>query len=427
MALKTQKTLFTNISELVCVSKDAALRKLGEQMNDLCVLKNAAMLVDTHIRWIGASKESPTVVDEQTTIVDCSQQCILPGFVDSHTHVVFAGSRSHEFARRLQGVSYQQIASEGGGILSTVKAVREATEEELMLQAKTLVLSALKHGTTSIEIKSGYALSVEDELKMLRAIRRLRTEVPSHISATFLGAHDFPPEYAHDREAYVDLICKEMIPAVSSEQLADYCDAFCDVGYYTVEQTERIFRTAQEHGMRLRLHADELGCVHAAELAARMGADSADHLLFVSDQGIKDLAASGTVATLLPGTAYTLRLPYAPSKKLIEAGACVALATDCNPGSCFSENMQGILSLACSNMHMSMEQAISAATLNGAAALGSSSLRGSLEVGKEADFLLLDCRSYTDMIYHFGVNHVEQVWIGGKCVHDVDAVATTAR
>ncbi len=409
-----KQTLLSNISELVCVSSGGEKRKRGVAMNELHLIKNAAMLFDTHIHWIGTMEESQRLTLDNVERIDAGGRCVMPGFVDSHTHIVFAGSRSHEFARRLQGVSYQTIAAEGGGILSTVRAVREASLDQLIEQAQNLAESALAYGTTSMEIKSGYALSTTDELKMLRAIKALREVVPLHISATFLGAHDFPPEFAERRDEYVDLICREMIPAVAEEGLAEYCDAFCDVGYYTVEQTEKIFVSAREHGLRLRLHADELGCVHAAELAQRMGADSADHLLFVSDEAVQAFAHCDTVATLLPGTAYTLRLPYAPAKRLIEAGATVALATDCNPGSCFSENMQQMMSLACTNMHMSMEQSICAATLNGAAALGQSDRRGSLEIGKEADFVILHDAHYTDMMYHFGVNHVASTWIGGS-------------
>ncbi len=417
MAVVRRKTLLRNISELVCISHSAELQKRGAAMNDIALMENAALLMDEHILWIGPESDASAQIDEHTDVVDCAQRCVMPGFVDSHTHMVFAGSRSHEFARRLQGASYQQIAAEGGGILSTVRAVRAASEDDLVANGRRVLLSALSYGTTTVEVKSGYALTLDDELKMLRAIRRLREELPIHIYATFLGAHDFPPEYAHDREAYVDLLCTQMIPAVAAEGLAEYCDAFCDVGYYTVEQTERIFGTAQEHGLKLRLHADELGCVHAAELAVRMNARSADHLLFVSEEGKKALGEGETVATLLPGTAYTLRLPYAPAQELMQAGACVALASDCNPGSSYSENMQQVLSLACMNMHMSMEQSLNAATLNGAAALDVSATRGSLEVGKEADLLLLDCSHYSELIYHYGVNHVQSVWIGGRRVH----------
>ncbi len=414
------RTLFINIGQLVCVAQDSELVKKGSALSDLHIRHNAAMLVDERILWIGANEESAQYRDGVQEVVDCGGRCLIPGFVDSHTHMVFAGNRSNEYARRLSGVSYQQIASEGGGIQSTVKAVREASLDELIARGYELAMSALRHGTTTLEIKSGYALSLEGELKMLRAIAELRKRVPIRIHATFLGAHDVPTEYKQRREEYIDEICTSMIPAVAAEGLAEFCDVFCDEGYYTVDESRRIFKAAQEHGLRIKVHADELACVHAAEMAADLGAVSADHLLFISDQGIADMARSGTVATLLPGTAYTLGLPFAPARKMIENDVTVALATDCNPGSCFCENMQMILSLACSGMKMSVEQSISAATLNAAAALGVSADRGSLVVGKAADFSLLQTASYADLIYHFGVNQVAEVWIGGqRCVTNI--------
>ena len=408
------RTLLTNISQLVTVGSQGEGTKTKSAMSELSIVENAAMIFSDNIEWIGTASEASRLELDKTVKIDCNQKCVLPGFVDSHTHIVFAGNRSHEFARRLAGVSYQQIASEGGGILSTVRAVRNASVEELYVQAKVLAISAMQHGTTTIEIKSGYGLSTEDELKLLRAIRMLRNNVPLRIHSTFLGAHDFPPEYRDNRDAYVDLIINEMIPIVVEEKLAEFCDMFTDTGYYTIEQSERILRAARDAGLKLKVHADELSSFGAADLAARMGAISADHLLFISDNGIADMISSKTIATLLPGTAYTLRLPYAPARKMIDQGAVVALATDCNPGSCFNENMQTIISLACMNMNMSVEEAITASTLHGAAALTSSSTVGSLEVGKKADFTVLNSSHYADMVYHFGVNHVEQVWIDGK-------------
>lgn len=410
------RTLLVNIGQLLQVTDAADLNKRGSAMQDLHILSDAAMLVEESILWIGPNDRHTEVIHRADTVIDCGGRVVMPGFVDSHSHVVFAGSRSHEFARRLQGVSYQQIAAEGGGILATMNAVRAASEDELFRQASVLALSAMEHGTTTLEIKSGYALDTEGELKMLRAIRRVRESHPLTVHSTFLGAHDVPPEYAHDRDAYVRLVCNDMIPRVVDEGLATTCDVFCDTGYFTVEQSRMILDTAQRHGMRTKVHADELSCFHAAELAVECGSLSADHLLFVSDAGIESLASSDTVATLLPGTAYTLRLPYAPARRLLGAGAAVALATDCNPGSCFSENMQGVLSLACANMNMSIEESISAATINGAFALRASDIAGSLEVGKQADFLILDTRHYADLVYHFGVNHVAQTWIRGRCV-----------
>lgn len=416
------KHLLIHIAQLLTLPSGNAEYKCGSDMGELGTLRDAALLVDDatgRIEWLGTTNEALAIYHTQLPefkILDCSDKCVMPGFIDSHTHIVFAGNRSAEFARRLQGVSYQQIASEGGGILSTMRATRSATVEELYENGKRLALSALRHGTTSIEIKSGYGLSLEAELNQLRAIKLLREELPLRISATFLGAHDFPPEYHERRDEYVDLIVNEMIPRVADEGLADFCDVFADTGYYTLPQSKRVLKAAAQAGMKLKVHADELTPFGAAELAASLGAVSADHLLFISPKGIEDMKAAGTVATLLPGTAYTLRLPYAPARSMIDAGAIVALATDCNPGSCYMENMQVVLSLACMNMRMSIEEAITAATLHGARALCTAETTGSLEIGKMADFLVLDTPNYSDLVYHFGVNHVEQVWIGGQKV-----------
>lgn len=389
-------------------------------MRDIGEIKDGALLFGEEIEWLGTTQAANEKLTSGSIspdkIIDARGKTIIPGFVDSHTHIVFAGSRANEFARRLRGATYREIAESGGGIQTTVKATREASIEELVENGRMLALSALKHGTTAIEIKSGYGLSIESEMKMLRAIKILKQELPIHVSATFMGAHDFPPEYKDNHQKYVDLICNEMLPAVAAEGLAEYCDAFVDQGYYTIAQAEKIMETACNFGMKIKMHCDELACVGAAELAGKLHAASADHLLYISDEGIQALKESGTVATLLPGTAYFIRLPYAPARKLIDAGAIVALATDCNPGSCFTENMQLILSLAVINMQMTAEEALTAATLNGAAALGLSDSMGSLEAGKKANFLILDVPTYEDLFYHFGINHVEHVFVNGRKV-----------
>lgn len=411
-------TLFTNISSLVTMSAGGATCKSGTQMQDIGAVSNGAVLIDDGIiQWTGTAAEAAERLDNLAIvaddIVDCTGKIVLPGFVDSHTHMVFAGNRSDEFARRLRGTTYQEIAAEGGGILKTMRAVRESSVEELAAIGLHLVTNAMRYGTTAVEIKSGYGLDLQSELNQLRAVRILRSELPLHISATFLGAHDIPPEYRNDREAYIRLLCNEMIPAVAEEGLAEFCDVFTDTGYYTVEETERILRCAEEAGMRLKIHADELSNVHAAALSARLRCSSADHLLNIDDEGIAAMRDANVVGTLLPGTAYFLGLPYAPARRMIEQGMTIALATDCNPGSCFTENMQLILSLACTQMKMTMEEALCAATLNGAAAINKSDVLGSIEPGKEASFIVANGSSYTDLIYHFGVNHVQEVWIRG--------------
>ncbi len=411
-------TLLTNIASLVTMNANGAARKSGAQMQDIGAISDGALLIrDGTVHWIGTAAEAHTRMENldflADEIIDCSGKTVLPGFVDSHTHMVFAGNRSDEFARRLRGTTYQEIAAEGGGILKTMRAVRESSVEQLAATGLHLVTSAMRYGTTAVEIKSGYGLDLESELNQLRAIRILRDELPLHISATFLGAHDIPPEYKNNREAYITLLCDTMIPAVAEEGLAEFCDVFTDTGYYTIEETERILLRAEQAGMKLKIHADELSDVSAAALSARLSCSSADHLLNINSEGIAAMSKAGVVGTLLPGTAYFLGLPYAPARRMIEEGMAIALATDCNPGSCFTENMQLMLSLACTQMKMTMEEALCAATLNGAAAIATSDSMGSLEPGKEASFLIAGTTSYTDMIYHFGVNHISEVWIKG--------------
>lgn len=413
------KTLLINIGELVTVNANGASHKSGRDMSDIGVIHNGAVLFDETILWVGTTDYAEKQIIHEyddITIVHCKGKCVLPGFVDSHSHIVFAGNRATEFARRLAGVSYQTIANEGGGILSTMRAVRSATVENLAEIGKSLAMSALSHGTTTMEIKSGYGLSIEAELNQLSAIRYLQEQLPMTIVPTFLGAHDFPPEFAENRDDYVDVVINEMLPEVAKRNLAIFCDVFTDTGYYTVEQSRRILNAGKEYGLIPKIHADELSSFGAGELAGEIGAISADHLLYVSEAGMQSMNNAGTVATLLPGTAYTLRLPYAPARTMIDNNMIVALATDCNPGSCFTENMQTIMSLACSSMRMSIEEAITASTLNGAAAIGMSDTIGSIEVGKQADMILLDSANYADLVYHFGVNHIAHVWRKGRMV-----------
>jgi imidazolonepropionase len=400
------------------------------------------------IEWVGTAEDAEHLDQTDVTVIDCTGKTVLPGFVDSHTHMVFAGSRAHEFARRVAGATYAEIAAEGGGILTTMRAVREATLEQLAANGRKLVQSALAHGTTTVEIKSGYGLDTESELKMLEATKKVQgtrykvqqspslvpspsSPVPSPSSLvprssslvpspsslvpsvfiTFLGAHAVPPEWKHDPEAYVNIVINEMLPAVAEQGIAEFCDVFTDAGFFTVEQSTRILKKAKELGLKLKVHADEIALIGASQMAAELGCISADHLEHSTIDEIRILRDAGVVCTLLPGTAYTLRLPYPDARTMIEEGAVVALATDCNPGSSYSESMPTIMSLACMNMRMSIEEAIVASTINGAAALGISATCGSLEVGKRADVVLYDVASYKDIIYHYGVNHVERVWV----------------
>ena len=408
----------TNISSLVCIDEKNQPFKKQDELSNIIEIQNAAIIFDHTIKWIGKSDELNNAILKHNffidNIFDAKCKAIIPGFIDSHTHIVFGGNRSNEFARRLQGASYIEIAQEGGGIQSTVKATRSASKAELFESASKLLSNAIKHGTVAFEIKSGYGLDLNTEIKMLEVIHMLKEKFPTKIKSTFLGAHDFPIEYKNDKDAYVDLICNEMIPEIAKRKLADYCDAFVDKGYYTLEQGRKIFETAKKFGMEIRTHADELACVGAAELAAEVCAKSADHLLFVSDEGIESMKKSNVVATILPGTSFFIRLPYANARKIIDSGTIVALATDCNPGSSFTENMQMILWLATLNLKMSMEEALVASTLNAAYSLDLHKKLGSIEVGKEASFLILDVPSYKDMFYHYGTNHIDKVFIKGQ-------------
>ncbi len=406
--------LLEKISQLVSpipsenLSSDTTPRAVGSDMGNLRVLENAAVAIDGP--KIVAVGPSDTLAEQYPAAerIDCSGKTVLPGFVDSHTHLVFAGNRSNEFAMRLRGATYQEIYEAGGGIRSTMRAVREASLEEIVEKARPLVQSAFRHGSTTIEVKSGYGLDTESELKLLEAIRVLDREEEPDLVATFLGAHAFPPEFADDRDAYVRLITDEMIPEVAERGLAEYCDVFTDEGYFTVEESERIFEAGTEHGMKVRVHADELADVSAAGMAARLGAVSADHLLKISDAGIDAMAEAGVIATLLPGTAFYLNLPYAPARRLIERGLAVALATDCNPGTNMCENMGMTLALACMGMRMTIEEAITAATLNGAAALDRSDRIGLIHPGYAADLVIADTPTYPDLVYHYGVNRISK-------------------
>jgi imidazolonepropionase len=348
--------------------------------------------------------------------LDAHGRVVMPGFVDSHTHAIFAGSREQEFAQRTAGVSYQDIAAAGGGIPTTVQATREATTDELVALATRRLDLVLQHGTTTMEAKSGYGLTTADEVKILEAIRLLQDQHPVEIHPTFFGAHEVPPEYRENADGYIDLVVGEMIPAVATKRLAEFCDVFCDQAAFSVEQSRRVLQAGLEHGLRPRLHADEFAASGGAELAAEVGALSADHLLRVRRDGIRALKAAGVTATLLPGTAFFLGLPYAPARAFLEAGLRVALATDFNPGSSYTPNMQLILTLACTQMRMTVEEAIEAATVGGAHALGLQAQVGALTPDRWCDLVVLDVPSYVHVPYLYGVNHVQTVVKAGEVV-----------
>lgn len=360
--------------------------------------------------------------DDNTALFDATGKTVTPGLVDAHTHLIWGGYRDEEYEMRLRGATYLEIMGAGGGIMSTVRATRIAHEDELKQTARERLARMLAHGTTTVEIKSGYGLSVDDELKCLWAIRDLNMELTTlgtgpRIAATFLGAHAIPEEYADDPEGYVDLIIERMLPTVAAEGLAEWCDVFCDVGAFTAEQTRRILQAAKDLGMGTRLHANEFARIGAVQVACEMGCSSADHLLVLEPEDIEGLRRADTVAVLLPGTPLGLGLgKYAPARGLIEAGVPVALATDCNPGTCPSENLALMIALACSQMKMSPAEAVVAATINSAYALDRGHVAGSLEPGKLADIAIWNAPNHRHIAYHFGVNLVEHVFVGGRQV-----------
>jgi imidazolonepropionase len=393
-------TLFTNISQIVTAADDA-------------VRENAAVVVrDGRVTGIVAAQQAQQTY-EGAALVDCEGGVVTPGFVDSHTHAVFGGWRAAEYEMRARGLDYMEIARQGGGINASVADVRRRSEEELIELALPRLYEMARHGTTTVEIKSGYGLATSDELKLLRVIRALQQRVPLRIVSTFLGAHDVPLEYRDRRSAYIDLIVNEMLPAVAAERLATFCDVFMEPGAFTGDETRRILNAAREHGFQLKLHADEFESSGAAELAVELGAASADHLGAVSETGIQALAASDTVATLLPATLFFLgKTKFAPARRLLDAGATVALATDYNPGTAPSSSMPLVLTMACSQMRMTPLEAITAATAGGARALRERDV-GSISAGAHADLVLWRVSDYREIPYRFGNPPVAGVWLGG--------------
>lgn len=409
--------LIKNIKELVTVDDRGLRFKTGSQMRDISIIAGGAVAIEgDRILWAGPSLDLPTEYGEAHRIVDADGMVALPGLVDPHTHIIFAGTREGEFEERILGRTYAEIAAAGGGILSTVRATRAASREELVDLAKPRLDRMLAFGVTTAEVKSGYGLATADEIKMLEAAAELDTTQSVALVPTFLGAHEVPLEYRGDRDAYVDLVVREMIPEVSRRGLARFCDVFCETGVYDLRETERILAAGLAHGLRPRLHADQLSPLGGAALAGRIGAASADHLEHISDEGISAMKEGGTVAVLLPGASFFLGISHPPARRVIDAGLPVALATDCNPGSSMSENLVLMMTIACCQMRMTPAEAISAVTLNAAAALDLSREIGSIQAGKRADLVLFDAPGHRYIPYHYGANHARLVVKSGKIV-----------
>jgi imidazolonepropionase len=411
--------LVRNARELVTVAGSGGPRR-GSAMAEIGLVEDGAVAVkDGRILAVGKTAEvlSRVKVDEGTTVLDASGKVVTPGLVDPHTHAVFAGSREYELEMKIAGAGYLEILARGGGILDTVRATRAATRDELIAAGLKHLGQMLAQGTTTAEVKSGYGLTLEDEVKILEVVRELARRQPVELVPTFLGAHAVPPEYKDDPEGYVALVTEEMLPVVAGEKLAVFCDVFCEEGVFSVPQTRRILARAGELGLKPKLHADEITPLGGAELAVEMGAVSADHLVRVSPEGIRRLAGARTVAVLLPATTFCLMgSSYAPAREMIERGVAVALASDFNPGSSPVNSLPVVMGIACRQLKMKPAEVITALTINAAHAIGRAGEVGSLEPGKKADLVIFDAPTYRYLPYRFGTNLVQTVVKSGRIV-----------
>ena len=403
-----------NCAQVVTLAGPAQPR-VGPELRELGIVAPGALLLrDGLIEGVGSSTEIEKLIDKDCEVVDAGGRIVMPGFVDAHTHPVFAGTRVDEFEERIKGASYQEIAARGGGIQATVNRTRAASVDELVAAGKRYAAWFLRGGTTTIEAKSGYGLSLEDEVKMLRAIRRLDDETPLRYVPTFLGAHSVPPEYRARRSEYVSLLIDEMLPQIAQQKLAEFCDAFCEVNVFTTDEAWRILSAARCHGLGLRIHADQLSLGGGAKLAAELGTITADHLEHTDADGIAALKTAGVQPVLLPGSVYALGSSHYPAaRQMIDAGLAIVLATDFNPGSSPTPSMLTILALAATQMKLTPAEAISAATINAAYSLNRGAQLGSLEPGKIADLVIHDTDDYRELAYFFGVDHAWSVYAAG--------------
>ncbi|MGG3162745.1 imidazolonepropionase [Geobacillus stearothermophilus] len=406
--------------QLVTLAGSSAAPLVKEKMSDLGIIENGSVWIENGtIVAVGTDDELARQFADrlaEAEVIDAKGKTVTPGLIDPHTHLVYAGSREHEWTMRLHGATYMEIMNAGGGIHATTKATREASEEMLYEESKRRLDQFLLHGVTTVEAKSGYGLSLEHEIKQLEVAKRLDDTHPVDIVSTFLGAHAVPPEWKHDPDEYVRLVIDEMIPEVSRRGLAEFNDVFCERGVFTPDQARLILEAGKEYGLTPKIHADEIEPYGGAELAAEVGAISADHLLRASDEGIRRMADGGVIGVLLPGTAFFLMTQAADARRLIDAGVPVALATDCNPGSSPTVSLPLVMSLACLHMRMTPAEAIAAATINAAHAIGRAHLVGSLEPGKKADLVIFNVPNYVQVMYYYGVNQVETVMKDGKVV-----------
>ena len=410
-------TLVTNIKLLVNTRSENKLLR-GNELSVLPCVENAFLLIeDGFIASFGQMDKLGPVDEVADHMIDASGQMVLPCWCDSHTHLVFAASREEEFVDKIRGLSYAEIAERGGGILNSARKLNAMSESELLRLAWSRLNEVIQLGTGAIEIKSGYGLTVEGELKMLRVIKRLKETSPIPVKATFLGAHTYPPEFKENHQGYIELIIKEMLPVIAEEELADYIDVFCEKGFFSPEETEQICRAGMSYGLKPKIHANQLNLSGGTQTGVKLGAVSVDHLETMDEDSIQQLAASQTIGTLLPTAAFFLRMPFQPARQLIDAGCAIALASDFNPGSSPSGNMNLVVSMSCIQMKMLPEEAINAATINGAFAMELQDEVGSISIGKKANLVFTRAiPSLAYLSYAFGSNHIERVMIEGEWI-----------
>jgi imidazolonepropionase len=410
------KTLFINIKELLQVRELQIDKVSGTDMSVLPKIENAFLLVEDNIILDFGPMENCPALQNAITI-DATDRVVLPTWVDSHTHIVYAGNRIQEFVDRINGLSYEEIANRGGGILNSAKRLNETSEDEIYEQSKARLEEIMQQGTGAVEIKSGYGLSVDGEIKMLRVIKRLKENYPIAIKATFLGAHAFPLEYKENHAGYIDLIINEMLPKIANEHLADYIDAFLETGYFSVDETIKIMEAGKKYGLPAKIHVNQFTAINGIKACVKYDALSVDHLEIVTDADIEVLKNSKTMPLALPSCSYFISIPYTPARKIIDAGLPLALATDYNPGTTPSGNMNFVVATACIKMKMTPEEAINAATINGAYAMGVSATHGSITKGKRANIILTKpIKSFYELPYAFGTNLIERVMIEGQFI-----------
>ncbi|WP_396137853.1 imidazolonepropionase [Flavobacterium sp.] len=410
------KTLFINIKELLQVREQFIDKVAGADMSVLPKIENAYLLIENNIiSDFGPMENCPTLPEADR--IDATGRIVLPTWVDSHTHIVYAGNRIQEFVDRINGLSYEEIANRGGGILNSAKKLNETSEDEIYEQSKLRLEEIMQQGTGAVEIKSGYGLSVDGEIKMLRVIKRLKENYPIAIKATFLGAHAFPIEYKENHDGYIDLIINEMLPKIANENLADYIDAFLETGYFSVAETIKIMEAGKKYGLSAKIHVNQFTAINGIKACVENGALSVDHLELVTDEDLRALHNSKTMPVALPSCSYFIIIPYTPARKIIDAGLPLALASDYNPGTTPSGNMNFVVATACIKMKMTPEEAINAATINGAYAMGISATHGSITKGKRANIILTKpINSFYELPYAFGTNLIERVMIEGQFI-----------